>query len=255
MKCQQFEEILIDLASNRVEVEMLREEAMTHSRSCVRCAFRLEEESVLSALLQKPDPCAAPAHLEDNLLRAYRRQFRNDPGGLPPRGRRSEDLLVLAASFLLVFLGATSYLLLHTLEPGLSPQTNSDRDSLTSLPGENGMVGQKAEGGSPPSVTRGAFYSSIKLGRTGVEGDSIPTEITSDFIPLTSGVETAMMEGGQIVRVLLPRAAMAYYGLPTNQERLDIPVHAQVLISHDGVARAIRFISELHYERIQPEPY
>ncbi len=234
---------------------MLREEAMTHSRSCVRCAFRLEEESALSALLQKPDPCAAPTHLEDKLLRAYRRQFRIDPSGHPARGRRSEDLLVLAASFLLVFLGATSYLLLHKLEPDLSRQTKSDRGSLTPLPEENRTVAQEAEGSRPPVVTRGAFYSSIKLGRTGSERNSIPTEIASDFIPLTSGMETAMMEGGQIVRVLLPRAAMVYYGLPINQERLDIPVNAQVLISHDGVTRAIRFISDLQSERIRPEQY
>lgn len=68
-------------------------------------------------------------------------------------------------------------------------------------------------------------------------------EIATDFFPLASGTEIASMESGQLVRVLLPRNAMASYGLPVNQERVDEPVAAQVLIGQDGVARAIRFLS------------
>jgi hypothetical protein len=69
-------------------------------------------------------------------------------------------------------------------------------------------------------------------------------EIATDFFPLASGREISTMESFQMVRVLLPRTAMASFGLPVNQERLNVPVNAQVLIGQDGRARAIRFLAE-----------
>ena len=76
-------------------------------------------------------------------------------------------------------------------------------------------------------------------------------EIATDFFALTSGAELDGMESGQLVRVRLPRNAMSSYGLPVNHDRLDEPVTAQVLISQDGVARAIRFLSEQNAPSIQ----
>lgn len=66
----------------------------------------------------------------------------------------------------------------------------------------------------------------------------------TDFIPLTRELDLSSIESGQLVRVLLPRTALASYGLPVNQERMNKPVTAQVLISQDGVARAIRFLND-----------
>jgi len=43
---------------------------------------------------------------------------------------------------------------------------------------------------------------------------------------------------------LLPRSAVAAYGLPFNRELADRPVAAQVLVGQDGMARAIRFLGE-----------
>ena len=77
------------------------------------------------------------------------------------------------------------------------------------------------------------------------------SEVASDFIPLTNRAEISAMESGQIVRVLLPRTAMASYGLPFNQDRADVPVSAQVLIGQDGVARAIRFLSDAKTSTVQ----
>jgi hypothetical protein len=49
-------------------------------------------------------------------------------------------------------------------------------------------------------------------------------------------------DGGQIVRVQLPRSAMASFGLPVNMERYNERVKADVLLGVDGVAQAIRFV-------------
>lgn len=67
-------------------------------------------------------------------------------------------------------------------------------------------------------------------------------EIATAFIPLTQDAALAASEGGQVVRVELPRTALQRFGLPMNVERAGERVKADVLFGHDGVARAIRFV-------------
>jgi hypothetical protein len=76
-------------------------------------------------------------------------------------------------------------------------------------------------------------------------GAARPAEAESltEFIPLVAGAPAAPpLESGQLVRVQLPRAALASLGLPLNAERGDEPVKADVLLGGDGLARAIRFV-------------
>ena len=51
-----------------------------------------------------------------------------------------------------------------------------------------------------------------------------------------------LWDGGQIVRVELPRSALANFGLPVNMDRSNEKVKADVLFGVDGLAHAIRFI-------------
>jgi hypothetical protein len=67
-------------------------------------------------------------------------------------------------------------------------------------------------------------------------------EIMTDFMPLTYGAALSPNEGGQLVRVELPRSALVSLGLPMNVDKLDERVKADVLLGHDGLARAIRFV-------------
>ena len=67
-------------------------------------------------------------------------------------------------------------------------------------------------------------------------------EVATAFIPLVYGGEAALLDGGQIVRVSLPRSALLTLGLPVNMDRENEPVKADVVLGHDGLARAIRFV-------------
>jgi hypothetical protein len=67
-------------------------------------------------------------------------------------------------------------------------------------------------------------------------------EIATPYISLMQGYMLPMSEGGQIVRVELPRSALASFGLPVNAERINERVKADVVVGHDGIARAIRFV-------------
>lgn len=68
-------------------------------------------------------------------------------------------------------------------------------------------------------------------------------ESVTEFISLVADTASASpLESGQLVRVQVPRAALASLGLPLNAERGNEPVKADVLLGGDGLARAIRFV-------------
>ena len=70
----------------------------------------------------------------------------------------------------------------------------------------------------------------------------VRNEIATDFIPLGYMNAAHFQDGGQIVRVELPRSALAKFGLPVNMDRFNEKVKADVLFGVDGMAHAIRFI-------------
>lgn len=77
----------------------------------------------------------------------------------------------------------------------------------------------------------------VNAAASSTEGD-----IATDFIPLNYGADLSNLDSGRVVRVALPRSALARYGLPMNAERAEEPVKADVLLSEDGLAQAIRFV-------------
>jgi hypothetical protein len=67
-------------------------------------------------------------------------------------------------------------------------------------------------------------------------------EIATDFMPLGYLNPATLQDGGQIVRVELPRSALVNFGLPVNMDRYNEKVKADVLLGVDGLAHAIRFV-------------
>lgn len=67
-------------------------------------------------------------------------------------------------------------------------------------------------------------------------------EVATEFIPLVQAGPYTQAEEGHLVRVELPRSALASFGLPVNAEAPAGRVKADVLLGQDGVARAIRFV-------------
>jgi hypothetical protein len=67
-------------------------------------------------------------------------------------------------------------------------------------------------------------------------------EIATDFMPVSYGDNLNEIDNGRIVRVEMPRSALAQFGIPVNMERANERIKADVLIGDDGMARAIRFV-------------
>ena len=67
-------------------------------------------------------------------------------------------------------------------------------------------------------------------------------EVVTDFIAVEGTDPAELVDSPILVRVKLPRAALVKFGLPMNQERSSEFVKADVVLGHDGLARAIRFV-------------
>lgn len=117
------------------------------------------------------------------------------------------------------------------------PQTQKLTDEVVapgaSTPRRNVVRGTNAR----YNPTRGAASN-----RGAVAADSGTDEITTEFIPLVRDGFFAQSEGAHLVRVELPRSALASFGIPVNADRAGDRVKADVLLGEDGTARAIRFV-------------
>jgi hypothetical protein len=69
---------------------------------------------------------------------------------------------------------------------------------------------------------------------------TVEREIATDFFPLMD--VPPPVGRGALVRVNLPAEAMRTVGLPVREDRLSERVQADVLLSEEGLATAIRFV-------------
>lgn len=70
---------------------------------------------------------------------------------------------------------------------------------------------------------------------------TIHREIRSGFYALDAGVLSEEIDG-YVVRVRVPKATMASFGLPVQPDMGDSRIDADLLVGGDGTARAIRFV-------------
>ncbi|HYG81823.1 MAG TPA: hypothetical protein VD861_15605 [Pyrinomonadaceae bacterium] len=277
MSCRNYETILTEVARGQMLDARAKRDALAHAETCPRCAARLADEKALSAGLRSLSASAAapqtPARVEAALLAAFRRQSSSVPEIAPVRAGKSRWMRwpVAAAAAILV---VSAFAALRLLPAGVretakqgspiaepSPiafpawwedersaddterQLARDRDArgrrlvpVTQFPrnlrdGRRGLVHEVG-------VNRGRTSGGVRP-----EAAASPdAEIATDFMPLTYGGSLSQLDDGQVVRVELPRSALHSFGLPVNAERGGGRVKADVLLGHDGVARAIRFV-------------
>ena len=65
-------------------------------------------------------------------------------------------------------------------------------------------------------------------------------EVVTEFISVIYDPEP--VDHGRMVRVRLPRSALAAFGLPMNEQRAEETIQADVVLGEDGLARAVRFV-------------
>jgi hypothetical protein len=275
MNCRNLETIITELARNQMLEARVKEDARAHMETCKRCAVRFADEQTLTAGLHAVAASLTaketPARVEAALLSAFR-QGAATPfvlANTPAQPIRTPWLpwSIAAAAAILIF---SVFALPHLLPnnsgeraassaqpvPGLSPTVKTpeaapDKPAIEPL---KATVNPEEEADVvPPSPRtmdrRRAFMQTAGLkNRPAQRATNLtPTtnaneEITTDFLPLSYSSSLSQFDGGQVVRVELPRSALQSFGLPVNAESASERVKADVLLGHDGVARAIRFV-------------
>ncbi len=262
MNCSDFEAIVMEIARDGLMEVATRERGLEHVQRCPRCATLLVEERALSrdlrALSAQDAAEEIPERVETALLAAFRRSARRSRwvertrrsalAAVAPRRRRW--LMVVAALALLTF-GislATRIASPPEREPASSTEGGSPHAAATT-PGLAGktpppMVEVRRPDPRLTALTSGKRRKRL-VGASAdrrATSDDAPREFVTRFFPLTQGDDLIPLEGGQVVRVRMPRSNLIPLGIPLNQERASEAIKADVLVSNDGLARAIRFV-------------
>ena len=258
MNCQKFESVAAEMARGQmIEVDVLVE-ARAHEAHCAQCSSRLRDEEMLTrglrSLATEMNSLAAPATIEDRLLTAFRQR----PVVVPLRPARNYRpyWLTAIAAMLLIVVG----LVAAVWRGSVSPKKESAKEqSLPDTPKEvkqekSPVVPERqivADNLPTPHKSRRSFNPSTLLAKNSRPNRNDNTvanhavnEVATDFMPLGYLNPATLQDGGQMVRVEVPRTTMARFGLPVNMDRYNERVKADVLLGVDGVPHAIRFVQE-----------
>lgn len=230
MTCNEFEQVVIGISRG----QMADAGAMAHAETCARCRERLESEKALNAALRKlqieDEALGASAEIERTLVA----EFRKRRPGITRRWRKPAAIGAIAAGVVLAMaLG------LRRNEPPPAPPVKPEPQAVA-VPAPPQVIApvyrepQKARPRRQRMARQKPARQPVTLAATRNR------EIMTDFIPVV--YDPTPIERGHLVRVRLPRSAIAAFGLPVNEQHADEPIKADVLVGDDGLARAVRFV-------------
>jgi len=253
MNCQKFESVVSDVARGQMMAAELRGEALAHIDACEDCAMRLRDEQMLTRGLQslaaEMESFEAPAMIEANVLMAFRARKAVVPAQISQRLPHSVYWLAAVAAMLLIAISV--FVFRWTNRPVADPQQAIKQEEPQRKPQDvDNAAPQLAQDSAVPDddvlpmhpKSRRNRLASFRRPANAPVANHVTNEIATDFIPLSYMSAASLQDGGQIVRVQLPRSALANFGLPVNMDRYNEKVKADVLFGVDGTARAIRFV-------------
>jgi hypothetical protein len=225
MDCSQFEKIVHDLDRPGTEGFVLRESALAHAESCSHCAPLMTDseslDAALHALAQREAGRQAAPRVGSALIEEFRRQ---KAASFRRRVQRQIAALSAAAAILLV-LGFSLHRRI-TAGPGLAP------------------VAKVAEKTSAPPVASPVVGGESLQQDQGLASERDDAAYAADFVPLPYADDLSALDEGAVVRVEMPRAALASFGLPVAAMESDGTVRADLIVSADGTPQAIRLVSQ-----------
>lgn len=253
MNCIQFEQQVHDLVPEKAS-EVALDEALAHAEQCAGCAHLLADSRALRSGLRSLAEDGArqvPPRLEAILLAAFRRERRADV----IRVRRARWAWVSMAAAAVLILAATAREWRQRSRAGV-PHGAAQVEARKAHRPAAGTPASSAEARprvsqpwprrpGPARTSRKAApkHGAIPQPRKPQTPRPSAGEIewATDFLPLPGADGAASSDAGELVRVELPRSALAELGLPPTGEAEASTITAEVFIGEDGVARSIRF--------------
>jgi hypothetical protein len=252
-------------------------QALEHHEKCEACAQQLDDQRSLSfklsALARKTNSADLPP-MGNELLHALRSQraATNRPVTVASRRSRAMVAGAMAVAAMVLVVIAIAVIRSRSVSPTVQALPNStspkdlppselvnvDTRDLSAPPfsrlrhrssgwGSRRVAGRNSSRNVSQTVVPVQSVADVsskdmtKETATSITAASA-AEITTDFMPVGYAGATTLQDGGQLVRVELPRSALVAFGLPMNVNRYDEKVKADVFFSADGMARAIRFV-------------
>jgi hypothetical protein len=240
MDCATFENIVHDLDRAGTSGAALRESALAHAESCHTCAALLTQVEWLDFSLLKLAENAAGRQVSPRVEAAMLREFRRTKDVAARRQIRWRLAALAAAAALFLALGLSLRhrgLPLPTSAPDVAVQSPHETPQIGSTPSSGPM--RPAAPGANPSVARRHLAPSDS-------SDPGETQDAASFFRLPYADDSAALDGGAIVRVELPRAALASFGLPIAEFGDAQRILADLVVSPDGTPQAIRLVSEVN---------
>lgn len=197
----------------------------------------------LKALAAEMESLSAPDAVELKLRQAFRKQNVVVPI-VPKRSSSRYWVAAAIAAMLLITISVVAYrvnrgvndrrVLAKEDQPQVTPKVSNEPKKQ-----EQVAVSEPLPVAPKPKAVRRA---NARRSENMQLANHVRPEFATDFIPLSSMTAANLQDGGQILRVELPRSALAKFGLPVNMDRYNEKVKADVLFGVDGTAHAIRFI-------------
>jgi len=245
MNCQMFSDLAGDIARKQMMDAGARTQALAHARECLNCVDRLKSEQRLTAdlreLVSATKDLTASTAVWESLSASFDARV---IAQVTTNGRRWIYAAGAIAAMLLLTFALLPVIRRHRQPAnveGANP-TNSNAARAIQTTKETGTEPRPDDlAVSVKQKPQVISHRHLPVRQTSAPQASQPKEIATDFIPLTYG-DADLGSDAQMVRVELPRSAMARFGLPVNMDRADQRVKADVLLGADGLARAIRFV-------------
>ena len=256
MNCEDFNEIIDELADYLPVDVTTRDAGVSHAALCADCAANLANARAVSSTLllaAGAESENAPVTIKDNLLAAFAAHQLTAPAPdkvVPISSRRrlgwwtAAAVAVAAAIVFAVMLPVWKGTPTTNSQPSIAvktPPVETPRD--TPRTGDKPVVprGTAEKVNVTVATKRRVLREKTRRVITPDTNETVARN-TSEYIPLTYLASATAMDTGTIVRVQLSRAALMRLGVPISVEGSSDSIRADVVIGDDGVARAIRLV-------------
>jgi hypothetical protein len=241
MDCARFAEVLHELDRPGTPGAALRDAALAHAETCSRCGVLVTEAEALDFALgqleQETAELQAPPRIEAALLR----EFRREKSVTSSRHLQWQLAVLGAAAAVVLVIG----LWFHRPRP-----STPDRAPSVSASTTNRTPSTQAPLDLQRPIAPVVANVQPKDNRTKTPAQIAPTsdadaiEYATAYLPLPYAYDPSGLEGGAVVRVVLPRAALVSYGLPIEGMGVSEQVTADMIVSQDGTPQAIRLVEQ-----------
>jgi hypothetical protein len=201
----------------------------------------------LRTLAAEMESLEAPDNVEAKVLEAFRARRKVVP--MPIRQSHARYWLVAVAAMLLIAISifvfrwnTTNVETPREARKQEEPQPKPKADQQPASPQFAVNVDNQTSDPLPQRRKPRRVHPASYRPANAQVANHVTSEIATDFIPIGYMNAANFQDGGQIVRVQLPRSALANFGLPVNMDRYNEKVKADVLVGVDGRAHAIRFV-------------